>query len=181
MKAPMWGLLRSTGPRQRGAVFIVGLIVLLVMTLLATTAMRSSLLEERMTGNTQDSSVAFQAAEAALREGERLLEQPVLPGFSGTAGLYPPPASPTDPPRWRTVDWDSTTAVRLYQGFEGAPGSLAQASARYFVEELPLVVGPGESLSADSPMDEIGFYRITARGRGITGDAVATLQTTYKR
>lgn len=170
---------RSTSA-QRGAVLIVGLITLLVLTLLALASLRTSLLEERMTGNVQDQAIAFQAAEAALRDGEQLLQGPQLPDFTGADGLYPAPA-PTDPPRWSVIDWDSAAAVRSYGGFSGAPGSLASASARYFIEELPLVVGPGESLSADTPMGESAFYRVTARGRGVAGDAAVTLQTTFKR
>lgn len=166
---------------QHGVVLIVGLLLLLVLTMLGVTAMRSALLEERMTGNVQDNTVAFQAAEAALREGELLLQQPALPNFNGLNGLYPPPASATTPPRWQTINWQSGSAVRIYTGFEDAPANLSQVSARFFIEEQPLVVGPGESLSADTSLDEIGFYRITARGVGITGNTVAVLQSTYKR
>jgi type IV pilus assembly protein PilX len=164
---------------QRGVVLIVGLLLLLVLTLIGVTSMRSALLEERMTGNIQDSTVAFQAAEAALREGETLLQQPVLPNFDSTNGLYPPPAAP--PPRWQTINWQSNNAVRVYDGFEDAPGSLDLATARYFIEAEPPVLVPGESLSVDTPVDEVGFYRVTARGVGITGNAVAVLQSTYKR
>ena len=46
---------------------VIALVMLLVLTLLATASARMTLLEERMTGNTQDRNVAFQAAEAALR------------------------------------------------------------------------------------------------------------------
>jgi type IV pilus assembly protein PilX len=166
--------------RQAGAVLIVGLVILLVLTLIGVTAMRSSLLEERMTGNIQDNQVAFQAAEAALRDGELALQQPTLPDFNGTDGFYGVPAA-TDPPRWKTLNWDSSTAVREYEGFDGAPGSLAGVSVRYFVEEMPLVIGPGESLSVDAPVDEVGFYRVTARGVGVTQETSVVLQTTYKR
>lgn len=171
--------LHSSGRRQRGVVLVVALIMLLVMTLLAVGAMRSSNLEERMAGNSQDASVALQAAEAALREGERYLQQTSVPQ-PGSTGVYAEP-DPQAQPRWKTVNWESKTEVITYAGFAGAPGSLAKASAAYFIEQLPRVVGQGESLSADSPVDEIGYYRVTARGVGISGRAQAVLQTTYKR
>lgn len=167
--------------KQRGVVLIVGLLLLLVLTMLGVTAMRGALLEERMTGNVQDNTVALQAAEAALREGELLLQQPTLPNFEGTDGFYPPPAPPPAPALWKVMDWEDDGAARIYVGFDDAPESLSRATARYFIEEQPLVVGPGESLSADTPVDEIGFYRITARGVGISGNTVAVLQSTYKR
>lgn len=56
--------------RQRGAVLIVALILLVVMTLLGLSAVRMVVLEERMTANAYDRGLSFQAAEAALRAGE---------------------------------------------------------------------------------------------------------------
>lgn len=56
--------------RQRGAALIIVLLLLLVMTLLGLASLRSTLLEERMTGAMFDRSLAFQVAESALREGE---------------------------------------------------------------------------------------------------------------
>lgn len=166
--------------RQRGAVLAVSLIILVVLTLVSVTAMRGTLIDERVSGNFADSNVALQAAEAALRDGEQILQQPLLPDFNNTNGLYQP-APAASAPRWQTINWNSAAAVRSYGGFAGAPSPLEKASARYFLEELPVLMTPGESLSADTPVDEVGMYRITARGVGIGGNAVAVLQTTYKR
>jgi len=41
--------------------------------------------------------------------------------------------------------------------------------------------GPGEDLAADAAVDEATFYRVTARGVGVSGNATVTLQTTFKR
>lgn len=165
---------------QRGVVLIVGLLLLLVLTMLGITSMRSALLEERMTGNVQDKMVAFQAAEAGLRDGELFLQAPVLPEFNGSNGLYQA-GSVTQPPRWTTIDWNSSTAVRAYAGMSGAPGSLSKARARYFIEEMPAVVTPGESLGADVALDEQGFYRVTAQAVGVGGSAAAMVQSSFKR
>ncbi|MDH5190310.1 MAG: PilX N-terminal domain-containing pilus assembly protein [Gammaproteobacteria bacterium] len=59
---------------QQGAALIVGLIMLLLMTILGVSSMSSSIMEEKMAGNTRDREIAFQAAEAALRAGEREIE-----------------------------------------------------------------------------------------------------------
>ncbi len=56
---------------QGGAVLVVGLIILVVLTLLSVQGMRSNLAQERMGSNMRERNVAFQAAEAALRFGER--------------------------------------------------------------------------------------------------------------
>jgi type IV pilus assembly protein PilX len=62
------------GRKQDGAVLITALLLLLVMTLLGLSGARTTTLEEKMAGNMRDRHRAFQAAEAALREGERLVE-----------------------------------------------------------------------------------------------------------
>jgi type IV pilus assembly protein PilX len=67
---------------QRGAVLIVALLFLTILTILGVTAMTSTTFEERMAGNTRDVSVAFQAAEAALRDARRDINGIVIPPFS---------------------------------------------------------------------------------------------------
>jgi len=55
---------------QRGAILIVTLVMLLLLTLLALGSMRGTTLEERMAGNLRDESRAFQAAEMGQRVAE---------------------------------------------------------------------------------------------------------------
>ena len=52
--------------RERGAVLIVSMIFLIIMTLLAVTGMTTTSLEEKMASNSQESTRAFQAAETGL-------------------------------------------------------------------------------------------------------------------
>ncbi|EAR07709.1 pilus assembly PilX family protein [Reinekea blandensis] len=59
--------------KQSGVVLLVALVFLLILTVAGVSAMRLATVEERMTGNFADRSVAFQAAEAALQEGEEFL------------------------------------------------------------------------------------------------------------
>lgn len=174
----------STGrgkPAQRGAAMVIALIMLLVLTLLATASARMTLLEERMTGNTQDRNVAFQAAEAALRSGELVAQAPVVPAFGGADGGLYKPADPGDEPVWEALDWDDAAAVHADAGLDAVIEDLGGATADYIVEQLPRVPTPGESLAADTTVDEATFYRVTARGVGIAGAATVTLQTTFKR
>ena len=56
--------------RQKGAVLVVSLLILLVMTVLGVAAMGTTTLQERMANNNRQQQVAFQAAEAALRAAE---------------------------------------------------------------------------------------------------------------
>jgi len=52
--------------RQQGTALIMAMVVLVILTILGMSAMRSSVLEVRMAGNIQDSTIAFQAAESGL-------------------------------------------------------------------------------------------------------------------
>lgn len=58
----------STGRYQRGAALIMSMVILLILTLLGITAMGTSSLEEKMSGNTQEITRAFEAAESGLIE-----------------------------------------------------------------------------------------------------------------
>jgi len=69
--------------RQRGASLIVVLVLLLVMTLLGLAVLRGTLLEERMSANMFDRSLAFQQAESALREAEDKVRNAVLANGNG--------------------------------------------------------------------------------------------------
>ncbi|MCY1399321.1 hypothetical protein D3C76_439910 [compost metagenome] len=59
--------------RQHGAVLLVALVILLVLTTLTVTSMRGTTLEHRLVGNQGEERHAFNAGESALREGERQL------------------------------------------------------------------------------------------------------------
>ena len=51
---------------QEGAVLIVALVLLTVLTFIAVTALNTSSMEEKMAGNTQESHRSFQTAETGL-------------------------------------------------------------------------------------------------------------------
>lgn len=59
--------------KQTGATLIVCLIILAVMTVLGLSSIRSSNLELKMSASQRDHSIAFQAAESALKTIERQL------------------------------------------------------------------------------------------------------------
>lgn len=170
---------KTAGKNQRGAILFVALVLLLVLTLIGVTAMQTTTLQERMAGNLRDKNVAFQAAEAALRDCEDLLNEAVIPAFNGNNGLYKSAdTSNLEAPVWTTVDWD--TDAREY-GVDGTK-EFAQAAAdpRCIVEELPAVVMPGGSLASDDPAVSV-MYRVTARAVGGSPNAVVILQSTYRR
>lgn len=84
MSAASRPCLHDPRARQRGNTLLVVLVLLLVMTLLALASLRIGNLEERMTANLFDRGLAFQATEAALREGERLARSSSTPPAAGS-------------------------------------------------------------------------------------------------
>ena len=76
--------------RQNGAVLIVSLIMLLLLTLIGVTAMQTNGLEEKMAGNMLDRNIALQAAESALRDAERDIsntKKNAVPRVSGVSSF----------------------------------------------------------------------------------------------
>jgi type IV pilus assembly protein PilX len=164
---------------QQGASLMIVMILLLVMTLLGLAVMRSALLEERMSANLLDRSYSFQAAEAALREGEALAAQPniqaTVPASGCTNGLCSlPNASVAD--RWLNIsagDWRPATAAN-------ASGNAAPST--FIVEymgEAP--TWPGCDLVDEtnrSPLCMRPRFRITARSEA-DDRASVMLQSNY--
>lgn len=65
---------RSPASPQAGAALITSMILLLILTIVAVSSMGTTAMQERMARNLHDRDVAFQAAEAALRAAERVIE-----------------------------------------------------------------------------------------------------------
>jgi len=72
MRSRAYGRRMALGRRaQRGAVLVVGLLILLVLTLIGVTAMRGATLEERMAANATFTQQALQAADSAAEAAMR--------------------------------------------------------------------------------------------------------------
>ncbi len=69
-----------------GAELIVALIMLLLITIVGVSAMQTTTMEEKMAGNLRDRHIAFQAAEAALRQGEADAEED-FPDVDGSGAI----------------------------------------------------------------------------------------------
>lgn len=61
---------KTNQAKQKGAVLLVALVMLLVLTVLAVTSMRGVVMESRITGNRAVMQKLQEQADAALREGE---------------------------------------------------------------------------------------------------------------
>lgn len=163
--------------RQSGIALITGLIFMVILTLLALAAMRTTTLEERMSGNARDRDMAFQSAESALRAGEQIVTGATLPAFAAGTAYTPRIASGSLITYWQnTHPWkDSTNSVVAWQptGTSAAP--------RYVIEEMgATAAGSGGGLGVGALSDS-GVYRVTAHGVGSSADTVVILQAVYQR
>ena len=113
-------LLTINSKKQHGSVLILSLVILSVLTLIGVSSMSSSSLQEKMAGNFRDRELAFQAAEAALADGERFaLNNINTPGaFSddGTDGLYTTYNGPTSNNAFDYSTWWTATKSKIFTG-----------------------------------------------------------------
>jgi type IV pilus assembly protein PilX len=178
--------------KQRGAALVIALILLVVATLIGLASSRDTMLQERMSANSYDRSLAFQRAEAALRFGEnRIVNETwqigllggvdcstaacgIVPGnsFTGTDALWQAVPAAFD------VNNAATPGVPQYHiAFMGTGPA-----------EPPLDRGnAGNADLANSPPPlEMAYYRITARSSDPTpavlgGRSIVVLQSTARR
>ncbi len=161
--------------RQRGVSLIVSLVLLVVVTLLALGSLRGVVLQARMSGTTTDRSLAFQAAEAALRDAERragIASSGNFPAAGCTAGYCATPAG-ADTPRWLDDGfggWLASTAA--------APAAAATPAA--IVEDMgdaPNWAGCENEIPRQ-PNCSTRRYRISARSTA-DGRATVLLQSQF--
>lgn len=170
--------------RESGAVLIVGLVMVLLISIVALSAIRSSNLQEAMAGNMRDRNIAFQAAESALVVGESQvsIDSPT-PHCTGLTTCYLRSAQPYQLPQDSVIyldDAEFNAATRDSQlvlaGVETAP--------RYMIEELAQFIpaeGSGQEQGGGGNLTKMVPYRITAKGTGLGANTTVTLQTTYNR
>ena len=165
---------RRAPRRERGVVLVISLLMLLVLTLIGVAATRSTALEERMTANQRDEEVAFQAAEAGLRNGEGVLQGASPGDFDNTNGLYDETSTIT----YGTAAWDDTDS-RSYEGtLDPNPDSPPRF---YIVKTSQTTVAPGQSLASDAPVPSANYYYVYARGVGLSGNNIVYLESVYRR
>ncbi len=168
-----------TGSKQGGAVLIVALVLLLVLTILGTAGIQNTLITERMSGNYHDIAVAFESAEAGLRSGERLLVDASTHAallFDGTDGSWRVPELGT------SVEFGVDSNYMINTGMSEVPSS-AHAASSYYLEELPKIKDPKGSLVVGFPDQQFpeSFYRVTSKGVGVSPAVEVILQSTYYR
>lgn len=147
----MKALHREAHNRERGMALVVALIILLVLSIIVVAGAGDSTLQQHMASNYDSRQIAFQAAEAGLREGEAKAKS--LAGNPGiflqgqTTGLYGPDASlsPLDASLWTSANSISGVKITLANGISVTPHYVIQ-----------LIVQPNGELQ------QIGGYGLSA-------------------
>lgn len=175
----------SAGPaRARGLALIAVMLLLLVALLLAVASLRTANLEERVAGQVRDRQVAFQMAEAALRDAETMIARdtdgpflplrPTLFGPACTGGLC---RSGAGTPVWTAfteADW-AGTKTWAYGAATGATALAGAAAPPRFVVEYQGTVQP---IEPGRPC--VALFLLTARARGAAAATEVILQSVYR-
>lgn len=175
---------------QRGMSLFPAMAFLLVLAMLGIAALGSSAMQERMAGNAKDMNVAFQAAEAGLRDAESDIDANITPTTVFTSactnGLCTPPsewASPTSTDISKLVDWSNAGLTRTYGANTGAAAFPVVAAQPVYVIELVSLLPPaaGSSVGIGIAPGSIGgrAYRVTVLATGARAETRAILQSAY--
>ena len=164
--------------KNRGATLVISLVMLLMLTLLSVTSMQTTAFEDRMTTNMSDLEYAFQATEAALREGEAWLEGlAVEPVQEATCSTKPCVLLP-DPLRY-PEDFDLSLWQTTGTSYGGPSLNDISTTPIYLIEFSRF--SPDTLVSGQNTSAGIFYYRVMARGTGRSNDAIVILESTYGR
>jgi type IV pilus assembly protein PilX len=170
------------GRRETGAALITGLIFLAVLTMIGVTTAKVAGLEERMSGNLRDRSLAMQAAEMTLRYAERdVFTSGRISGLTGfitadcghdTVSTLDDGLCPATDVIWTNANWNNWSveygddSVSLLPAVDPIP--LVSAQPRYTIEGfLKKKFGGNRNFY---------FYRITVRAQGVSANTVVLLE-----
>lgn len=198
---------RHIGPAYaQGAVLIVSLIFLLLLTILALSSARTSLLQEKMVGATRNAQLAMFGAETALRAAESQLwfakpaGSPRFVNCTDSAGSCfkfdgEDTASTAfafrTSTKWAGGLWDGSNGETVYSASDLTAATASAALARnpvYIIQDLGLERPPGvgnlrETGAPSGPDSVTGFenhvYRITVRSVGGNNNVERVLESTF--
>ncbi|AHF05357.1 hypothetical protein MARPU_02185 [Marichromatium purpuratum 984] len=173
IKQPISG----TPSSQRGAALAISMILLMVATLIGLSGIKQARVQEKMSANTYDRSLAMQMSEAALRAAQSAIAEDweisalggvdCSPTSTNSCQPVPPETFQADDTNWITVD----TEYRINDGMvTGAP----QYQIHY-LGKAPSTTSLNSSNSANNMQyggggggGEVAYYRVIARSASPT-------------
>ncbi len=167
--------------RQHGAALFVSLIFLLVLTILGLSSMNDTVMQTKMTAAMQDSNVALQTAEFAIRQAEEYIDSlDNRAGFDNSGHLYSPTNAPQnimDDTLWQgTGTFESGTVVN----------DVNFPKPRYFIELLGPIDDGSQALSIvidnyghEGGAGQLYGFRVVSRSTGATGISRRYIESYY--
>lgn len=186
----------SLQTRQSGAILFVSLILLLVLTLIGVTAMKTTTLQEKMASSHRQRAIAMQAAEAAVRQAEVWLVNNVtkisdLARFDGSDELYAAVTSAGCAPAHAGLTWDYRNPAKWSSAnSDRVPVAVAGIRSVYQPRYVIEYIGRGgRNATPLNPTDKTTvcgtdatapyMFRITALGLGQNGETPYLLQSHF--
>ncbi|WP_193166333.1 pilus assembly PilX family protein [Microbulbifer hainanensis] len=157
--------------RQRGAVLVICMIILLMLTLIGVSGARSVILQEKMTSASRDAQLALQVAESTVRAAEKdvngLVDTSAF-SASGTDGLYTEGDAPAD--LFAAATWNAGVSRDVTITMDGKT-----FTGHYFIEmageiDPEAVAGKTEVAGTNNVVASSGnikVFRIVAMGEGL--------------
>lgn len=175
------------GYRQQGAIMVVSLLLLLIMTVLALGASQATRMQERMAGNARDHDLALQSAEAGVRAAERVVKGMTSAPPTCSTGRCPvfelgiPDAASTTALPLRDNTWWNANAWRYdaSSNFIMSAG-MARQDPEYMIEEYEVVYDT-LTIPPTGAAPNRTHYRITSRGVGGSNTTAVVIQSTWAR
>lgn len=175
--------------KQQGAVLVMSLLMLFVLTLIGVSSINTTSLEEKMSGNTRNRHLAFNSAESALIEAEQKIfdfagniktyAQP-----DGSSGYYSAGNGPTIDEVLSSTWWTgganavqtATTATETANDAQFVIVHVKQLSAGEAASKTDLNIKSSYG-KGDKQVKQV--YKIFARGTGSTKNASVVIQSHY--
>jgi type IV pilus assembly protein PilX len=166
--------------RQNGAILVVSLLLLLVLTVLALSGSQATRMQERMAGNARDLDIAFQAGEAGLRASETRIDTSVAPKGLALNQCSDRDTCDADSRDTAVIDKESQPSTWWLSSTRALGQPLAEVSEepRHYTEvraDIPDTLTMGGAQPKSGTM----YFVNTARAVGATPTASVIVETTY--
>lgn len=170
-------------PKQSGAVLLISLIVLLVLSILAISNMQGSVMQERMAGAQAEGMLALEAAEEGVRFGEQWVRNNVLTvtSFDGTAGRYDiREESERAPDPYDESTWADDKVIKADKVGDIQPIFFVEYLGEGFSEDQ-LGDGMIGGYSHESGSVGVHAFRLVARAEGPSGRARRMIEVFFTK
>ncbi|WP_299584249.1 PilX N-terminal domain-containing pilus assembly protein [uncultured Microbulbifer sp.] len=159
--------------KEQGAVLMVSLIILLVLTLIGISGARSVLMSERMTSASRDAKVALEVAESMARLGEKEIEGLVkISNFGSVNWQHNEGEGPED--IFSEDTWKDTNSTSKQVSMLDPAGN--KISGRMYIERFGLAAGESNVDDVDLSSGSTGgddttvyVFKIVSRGVSVSG------------